>query len=465
MAEEESRPATASGTPSGRRPEAAEPAATRGGRREPTGPMRRYLALPRLIPLAKGLLPLVVLLTAAGAVAYLVDTRPEPSVVESDQRIWPVATVRAALDDYRPILDLFGQVVAGRAVDVTPAVGGDVVAVGAGFREGGLVEAGDLLIAIDPFDYEIALAERTAELAEAQARLAELAARLRLETEALDEDEAILALNEREQARQERLVATGAGTQRALDDARTTLLNQRRAITIRANTIVAEQARIDQQEAIVERLTARRDLARRNVERTRMVAPFAGIVDAITAEEGQRIRADEPVGRLIDPARMEVRFQISERDYGRLIGAGASLIGRASRITWRIGETPLTFEAAVERVDATIEATTGGVDVYAHVVGLDLTTPLRPGAFVEVALPGRLYPAVAELPAEALFETADGPVVYVVSATDQLESRQVALVASFDDRVLIADGVADGDRIVTSRFAGIADGIAVSTAD
>lgn len=427
--------------------------------------MRRSLILPRLIPLVKGLLPLVVLLTAAGAVAYLIDTRPEPSVSESGQRVWPVATVRAETLDRRPVLDLFGEVVAGRAVDVTPAVGGDIIAVGAGFREGGLVEAGDLLLAIDPFDYEIALAEREAEVAEAQARLAELAARLRLEVEALVDDEAILGLYEADVARQTRLVASGAGTQRALDDARTTLFNQRRAVTVRANTIVAEQARIDQQEAIVDRLTARRDLAHRNLERTRIDAPFAGIVDATEAEEGQRIRAEEPVARLIDPARLEVRFQMSERDYGRLIGDGAPLIGRAAEVTWRIGDTPLGFTAAVERIDGTIEAVTGGVDVYARVVGLDLTTPLRPGAFVEVALPGRVYPGVAELPAEALFDTADGPVVYVVDAADRLESRPVVPVASFEDRVLIGDGLVDGDRVVTSRFAGIADGIAVSVAD
>ncbi len=427
--------------------------------------MHRLLSLPRLIPLAKGLLPLVILLSAAGAVAYLIDTRPEPAVAESSQRIWPVAIVRAERQDHRPVLDLFGEIVAGRAVDVTPAVGGDVIAVGPGFREGGLVEPGDLLVQIDPFDYEIALAERSAELAEAEARLAELTARLTLEVEALTQEEGMVALDEAEVARQQRLVATGAGTQRTLDDARMALLTQRRAITIRTNTIAAEEARLDQQAAIVDRLTARRDRAHRDLERTRLTAPFAGIVDAVAAEEGQRIRADDAVARLIDPARLEVRFLLSERDYGQIVGASDALIGREAEVTWRIGETALSFPATVERIDGTIQAATGGIDVYARLSDLDTATPIRPGAFVAVALPGRLYPSVADLPAQALFDTADGPVVYVVDDADRLESRRVALIANVDDRVLIGDGLAGGERVVTSRFAGIADGVPVSTVD
>lgn len=409
----------------------------------------------------KAVLPLGVLLSAAVAVAYLVDTRPQPQPEGAGERVWPVAAVTVALGDHRPDLNTYGEIVAGRAVDIVSAVTGEVMDVGPDFRAGAIVDAGAPLLTIDPFDYRTALDERQAELAEARARLVELTARRQLESEALDRDREILEVVNRDLARREQLALSGTVSSQALDDVRQEVLRQRQAVAMRESSLAAEAARMDQQQAVIDRLQVAVSRAERDLDRTHLTAPFAGYLTDIAVEQGQRIGADRVLARLIDPARMEVRFHLSEADYGRLLSAGGSLIGEAATVSWRLGETTLDMPAEIERVDATIQADRGGIAVFARLAGLGPDTPLRPGAFVTVVLPGRAYHDVARLPETALFSGADGDIVYVVDGDGRLQPRPVTVAAATGNDILVTGTLGDGDRVVTTRFTEIGAGVAV----
>ncbi|HCO90577.1 MAG TPA: efflux RND transporter periplasmic adaptor subunit, partial [Alphaproteobacteria bacterium] len=121
--------------------------------------------------------PVGVLLLAFGIAAVLAATRPSLAPDEVRERAWLVTTAPVSVGMVQPELRLFGEVVPGREVELRPLVTGQIVETGKNFREGGIVAAGELLLAIDPFDYDAALAERKAQAAEAEARLAELRAR------------------------------------------------------------------------------------------------------------------------------------------------------------------------------------------------------------------------------------------------------------------------------------------------
>ena len=87
--------------------------------------------------------------------------------------------------------------------------------------------------------------------------------------------------------------------------------------------------------------------------------------------------------------------------------------------------------------------------------------PLRPGAFIEVEMPDRLYQNVVELPASALF---DGNTVYVVE-DERLRPKTVELVAAYGQEVLIHADLEDGQPVVTSRLAEIAPGLKVKVVE
>ena len=106
--------------------------------------------------------------------------------------------------------------------------------------EGGIVRRGELILAIDEFEYRSGLKESKARLAEAKARLVELEARRVAEVQALERDRDILALLARDLKRAEQLSARGNISDQALDHKRLELNRQERAIALRQNGIAAE---------------------------------------------------------------------------------------------------------------------------------------------------------------------------------------------------------------------------------
>ena len=84
-------------------------------------------------------------------------TRPEIERQPSRERLWPVAAVEVVHGDARPVLKVYGEVVAGREVELRALVAGVVAETGPGLVEGGVVKKGDLIVAIDEFDVRSAL--------------------------------------------------------------------------------------------------------------------------------------------------------------------------------------------------------------------------------------------------------------------------------------------------------------------
>ena len=402
-----------------------------------------------IVRLFKIMLPLGVFSLGVGGFVYLSQTRATPEPAVPAPRIWPVEAISIELADRQPALDLFGEIVAGRSADIRAAVTGDVIGVSDRFRNGALVREGEPLLDIDPFDYRAALDERMAELAEAEARLAELRARRDQEVASLARERDILALAERETARRENLAQRGAVSAQALDDSRQEMLRIRQSVVVGENTVAAEEARIDQQRAAIDRLRVRVRLAERDLARTGIAAPFTGLLGDTSVELGQRVGVNEAVATLIDPTRLEARFQLSEVQYGRLLACQHSLIGRPAMVAWRVGVTRIEYPATVERVDANIRMDTGGVAVFALLSDLSADTALRPGAFVEIQLSDCDYRNVASVPAEALH---GGDLVYVIDEDGRLAERRVETAAILGDMVLVQRGLTEGDRVVTSRF-------------
>ena len=85
--------------------------------------------------------------------------------------------------------------------------------------------------------------------------------------------------------------------------------------------------------------------------------------------------------------------------------------GRDVTIFVRRGSDQTEYSGKIIRIDARVDAATGGRQVFAALSGLTLKTDLRPGVFVEVSIPDELYKNVVVLPSTALH---DNSYVYVV---------------------------------------------------
>ncbi len=409
--------------------------------------------------LTKILLPVLLLAASLAGAGYLRATRPEVEPAPASERVWTVRVEPAAFADRQPTLKLYGDIVAGREVTLRPLVAGEVVEASPKLVEGGRFAAGELVLAVDRFDYQIALDQLRAELREAEARRAELESNVAAERAMLDLDQTRLEIARRDLERREKLRASQAVSQKSLDDARMAVVEHQAALAKRRQAIAMLEARLDQQTAAIERLGVAIRRAERDLANTVLRAPFAGFVTDVTAAVGKRLGVGDPVARLIDQDRLEVRFTLPDADFGRLWQEG--LIGRPLEARWKLGATTFAFQAEITRVESTIDATAGGVEIYAAITGNPDDAPLRPGAFVEVLLPDRLYRDVAELPLSALFH---GDTVYVVDR-GRLDARPVQVLAQLGERLLLRGDFAAGEPIVTSRLAEIAPGLKVKVAE
>jgi RND family efflux transporter MFP subunit len=398
--------------------------------------------------------PAVVLVLAMIAVVVLVFSRPAIDRADDAERVWPVSATAVTVGDVTPELRLFGQIVAGAEVDLRALVSGEVVAVGAQAFAGGKVKKGALIAAIDDFDYRASVDEQKAQIREAEAKLQELEANRTAAKTSLAEEREMLRLRGRDEDRARKLSKRGNISDRSLDDSRTELARQRKSVALRTAELKGVVARIQQQRAVLERLKIGLRRAERDLERTRLIAPFDGFITDMTAQIGKRLGASDRVAGVIDVARLEVRTTVSDAQYGRLL-TGGDLKGRPATVLWHAGAKVMSFKARLDRIGGVIETASGGIDIFARLQDQDLDAALRAGAFVELRTADQTFSDVARLPEAALI----GGVQVFVIEQDRIAVRKVELVARIGNDVLLRGDFKLGEMVITTQHAELGPGL------
>ena len=399
---------------------------------------------------------LVGALTIAG---YLQATKPQLAPEAPTERVWLISTIEAAIADRQPELLAYGEIVAQRDVEMRALVAGQIVAVGKNFVDGGRVREGDLLVQIDPFEFDASVALGEAQVKEAGARLTEIEAQIDAEASNLTYDREQLEIAEREWQRSDALAKDSIISEKSLDDARLSRNERARTVALGERNLQMQRASAERQQAVITQAEVSLKRARRDLRNTRLLAPFDGYLTETGAAIGKSLPVNGQVARLIDLSQLEAKFHLSDEEFGRLVKSPKGLLKRAARVVWRVGAESFRYDAEIARIGAEIDAASGGVQAYARIETANAQTSLRPGAFVEVFLRDRLYRQVARLPESALH---DNERVYVV-VDGRLQPRLVELVARIGNDVLVEGELAHGETVATTRFPGIGPGVKVTT--
>jgi hypothetical protein len=179
----------------------------------------------------------------------------------------------------------------------------------------------------------------------------------------------------------------------------------------------------------------------------------------VTVVPGAIITANEGLGRIIDPASLEIALRLSTTQYGRLLDAAGDL--RPNPVSVALpgltGTDPLP--GRLDRVGAAVgEGQTGRLifavlDRAASGSGL-----LKPGDFVEVTIEGTELADAALIPATALGRQGT---VLALGAEDRLEEVAVDILGRQGDEIIIAAGPLAGREIVAERSAFLGAGIRI----
>jgi RND family efflux transporter MFP subunit len=396
-------------------------------------------------------LPLAVLALGALGTWALLSTPARVEVRERVERTPQVRVLEVAPSTVKLRVQTHGTVAPRTESDLVSQVSGPATWVSPSLVSGGFFEAGEVLLKIDRRDYEAALERARATLVRAESEY----------------DRAV-----KELARRHSLQERNAASAARVDDAEN-------AERVAGAALREARAALDQ--------------AQRDLGRTELRAPFTGRVREERVGVGQFVNRGSPVARLYAIDYVEVRLPVPDSQLAYLDlpllrpgsdsrgddGSGGVETGPAVRLSANFAGAEHTWTGHVERTEGEIDARSRMVHVVARVEApYDQTAdggrpPLAVGLFVRAEIEGREVPGAVVLPSSAVFEVAAESRggrevresrVWVVDADDRLRTRAVEVLRTTREQVVIAGGLATGQRVVVSPLEAAADGMAVRPA-
>lgn len=311
-----------------------------------------------------------------------------------------------------------GTVKVRQRASLSTEIGGRVIYIGA--REGERVKAGMILLRLDESEYRasLALSERAVQSAQA----------------AMHEACVASELAQRDYERNRALKEQGIVSVEVLDQV--------------ANRLEVSRARCDASRAEVRRSGAAVDMARANLSKTQILAPFDGVIVQLSTEVGEWVTPSPPglpippVIDILDDRGIYVEAPMDETDTGKLqpgLPVRISLDPFPDRI----------FEGTLTRVGSfvrDIEGQNRTVDVEAEFKDKDIVRNLLAGTSADIEVILRVRDNVLRIPAYALLE---GGKVFVVE-NSRLVSRAVKTGLRNWEYVEVLSGVSAGERVVVT---------------
>ena len=396
-------------------------------------------------------LPIAILATALALFLWLHATKPVQPPPAPQEKAWRVEVSEAEPARRVPLLTLYGKVETPTLVH--PAAPGAGVVSEMPAREGQRFVTGTLLLALDARDFAPDVARSRAELADLESQIAVEQLRGRSDQAALAEETRLLELAESAVARATRLKKRSLGSDTALDDARSALGRQQLALTERRLAVDSHAARLRQLEARHARQQAVLEDAELALERSRVVAPFTGIVAAVHVAPGNWVQTGTALLEIYPEDGLEVRARVATRYQDELLAAlarGEIPRARASVAGSRV-ELPLLRLAGTgdpSGIDAFFSVPAGG--------------GIRLGALLELALQRPPVDDALAIPYQALYGNGR---IYLLR-DGRMAGVDVNVLGPADDGdpslVLVrGDGIAAGDRVVVTHLPNAVDGLPV----
>jgi membrane fusion protein (multidrug efflux system) len=309
----------------------------------------------------------------------------------------PPMPVETALVEQGPIADRFtavGTIEAGDAITVVAEINAMVMSLP--FHEGSAVSKGALLAQLDD-------------------------AQLRAE---VDRTRALLDQSKGSYERIKSVVDQGAGAPQDLDDAAAALH-------------VAE---------------ANLALAEARLVKTRITAPWGGVVGARRVSPGAFLRAGDPITDLANLVEIRVNFSAPERYLSKL--------QRGADIEVSTTAYPgLVVNGTIDVVEPVLDPTTRSARIVAHVHNPEQR--LRPGMSADVSAVMSVRESALTIPQEAVFVEGDLSYVFMVKPDSTVARTALQLGTRTKEKVEVLTGLEPGARVVRAGHQKLFDGAKV----
>ena len=350
------------------------------------------------------ILLIVAVLAAGGGAAWYFTKNGMPAGGKKGQSppAVPVKLATAAVRDVPLRLEFTGRTEAYETVTLKSRVDGQVQTVT--FTEGQHLRQGDVLLRLDPADFQARLNQAEANLAKSQAQLAKARADV----------ERYIALRLRGFVSEEKV-------------------GEMRTAAAAAESVAQADA------AAVE-------LSRLQLSYATIKAPFGGVVGAKLVFPGTAVKVNETALAVVNRVRpLYVGFAVPEKYLPQLqAGMRSDKKSMKAAISLPGGAA---WEGDVRFLDNGVDVATGTIQLKAIVSNDD--ERLAPGQFVNVSLVLETLRDVVVIPAEAVQQGAEGSFLFVAKEDGSVEVRKIRVASVQKQVVIVAEGLAGGETVVT----------------
>ena len=245
-----------------------------------------------------------------------------------------------------------------------------------------------------------------------------------------------------------------------------------------ADQNAASKSDLDNATGAVKSAEAALQQARANLEKanldlgyTTITSPVAGMAGQSKIREGGYIAAGSSSATLTYVAKLDpawVDFSISQNDQAdklQQVESGALVPPKGNRFTVELELSDgrrYPQIGVVNFSDPSFNKETGTFLVRAEIPNPD--GDLRPGMFVKAYLTGATRPNALAVPQKSVQQTANGHVVYIANAKNQVEVRPVTVGDWVGQDWIIRQGLKAGERVIVDGFMKLAPGTQVTVA-
>ncbi len=351
--------------------------------------------------------------TAISSALYLL--RPPAEIAEPVYAAVTVDVAEVVKESLHIEVQAQGTVAPLQESTLLAEVKGRIIEVAGEFHVGGFVSRDDILLRIDPRDYQTNLLHAQAALETAESALVQ------------EKGRGQVALKE-----WEKLPRNSQRSPEARD------LYLRKPQLEEANAqLLAAQAELN--------------TARDNLERTIIRSPYDALIRQKHTDLGQFVGAGTPLADIFSVETAEVRLPIpqSKLEYLELPGLEGYEDGSAIDLYTDVGGVIKHWSARLHRTEGVFDERSRALYTVARIedpYGLQDPDqlPLRMGTFVNANIQGRELTDVVVLPRYVL---RAGSYVWVVDETMHLRNREVTSLRTGGDKIYITAGLNEGDIV------------------
>ena len=375
----------------------------------------------------------VILLVAVSGITAIRLTEPKAERTSASKRTAMLIEVtQGERGTFQPEILAMGSVRPEKEIILSPRISGEIISVSPSFTPGGFVDEGEVLLQIDPADYEVVLLQKQSELLQATADL------------------------ELELGRQDLAEKDYKGLEG-------TISSEYKALVLRTPQLHTAESLVDAAEAAVRR-------AQLDLERTRIRAPFAAHIINREVNEGSQVSPGDPLGKLVGVEQywVEAAVPVSDLrwiDYSEELGSSGSQVQIRNRTAWpegtsRVGSVhrligELGDQTRLARVLLTI------ADPLSHRPESAGMPPLMIGSYVEASIAGMPIKDVVRI--NRNYVRQDDTIW--IDEDGMLKIRELKIVFRDDEFAYIQSGLSADDRVITTNLATVFDGAPVRLAE